>query len=300
MREAAVGRMTVVQPGARPSALRALTRHTGALAGLVVILAVTFIALVPGAVAPHDPLAQDLLMRLRPPGTVGHLLGTDTFGRDLLSRLIWGARVSLAVSLLAVSGALLTGTLAGLVAGYFGRAWEQVIMRGVDVLMAFPSILLALVVVGVLGGGLVNLIVAVAIAGIPHFARLARGETLAIKEQAYVEAARAVGASNVRILRWHILRNALAPLVVLASLRLSTAILTESSLSFLGLGVAPPTPTWGGTVADGMRFIQTAPWIPLASGCTIMLTVLAFNLMGDGVRDVLDPRLRGEAGQRAE
>jgi peptide/nickel transport system permease protein len=287
-------------PGASHGAIRALTGHAGAVAGVVVIAVMTALALAPGAAAPHDPLAQDLLARLKPPGTAGHLLGTDTFGRDLLSRLIWGARVSLTVSVLAVSGALLTGTVAGLIAGYFGRAWEQVIMRGVDVLMAFPSILLALVVIGVLGGGLVNLVVAIALAGIPHFARLARSETLAIKEQEYVEAARAVGASTGRILRWHILRNALAPLIVLASLRLSTAILTESSLSFLGLGVAPPTPTWGGTVADGMRFIQTAPWIPLFSGFTIMLTVLAFNLMGDGVRDVLDPRLRGEAARRAE
>jgi peptide/nickel transport system permease protein len=300
MPEVAVGRLPDVAVRARPGTVRVLTRHAGAVGGFAVIAAVIVVALVPGAVAPHDPLAQDLLARLRPPGTAAHLLGTDTFGRDLLSRLIWGARVSLAVSVLAVSGSLLAGTLLGLVAGYFGRAWEHVIMRGVDVLMAFPSILLALVVVGVLGGGLMNLIIAVAVAGIPHFARLARGETLAIKEQAYVEAARAVGASNARILRWHILRNALAPLVVLASLRLSTAILTESSLSFLGLGVAPPTPTWGATVADGMRFIQTAPWIPLASGCTIMLTVLAFNLVGDGVRDILDPRLRGEAGHRAE
>jgi peptide/nickel transport system permease protein len=286
--------------GAARGAARVLLRHRGATAGLIVVALVAVVGLAPGMLAPHDPDAQDLLARLNPPGTPSYVLGTDTLGRDLLSRLIWGARVSLAVSVLAVAASMLVGTGLGLAAGFFGGASDLAIMRGIDILMAFPSILLALVVVGVLGGGLINLIAAIAISGMPHFGRLARGEALALREQAFVEAARATGASNLRVLMRHVLRNAVPPLVVLGSLRLSTAILTESSLSFLGLGVSPPTATWGGTVADGMRFMQTAPWIPLGAGFTIMITVLAFNLLGDGIRDVLDPRLRNEAGRRAE
>lgn len=265
---------------------------------LVVIIAMGAAALAP-ALVPHDPLQQRLLERLLPPGSPGHLLGTDNFGRDILSRTIFGSRISLLVGFVAVALAATAGTAVGMVGGYFGGAVDMLFMRTIDVLMAFPLILLAIAIVAVLGGGLVNLMLAVGISSIPPFARLMRSEVLAHRGREYVDAARALGAGPARIMARHLLPNVTAPLVVLSTLRISTVILTEATLSFLGLGVAPPTPTWGNMVADGTRFLQTAPWISIIPGTAIMLTVLGFNLFGDGLRDALDPRLRGEdAGRR--
>lgn len=247
-------------------------------------------------IAPRDPLQQRLLERLRPPRTPGHALGTDNFGRDLFSRLIFGARVSILVGVVSVAIAAGLGSLMGLLAGYYGGVLDHSLMRVVDVLMAFPLILLAIAIVAVLGGGLFNLMLAVGISSIPPFARLVRGEVLTQRRRDYIEAARALGAGSGRVMQRHLLPNSLSPIVVLSTLRVSTAILTESSLSFLGLGVAPPAPTWGNMAAEGTKFLQTAPWISIAPGAAITLMVLAFNLFGDGLRDALDPRLKGEAG----
>jgi peptide/nickel transport system permease protein len=262
---------------------------------VVVVLVVATAALAPW-VAPFDPSQQRLLERLRPPGTAGHLLGTDNFGRDLFSRLVYGARVSLLVGVISVAIAAGLGAAVGLIGGYFGGRLDTLLMRVVDVLMAFPLILLAIAIVAVLGSGLFNLMVAVGVSSVPPFARLVRSEVLAQRGRDYVEAARAVGAGSRRVMGRHILPNTLSPIVVLSTMRVSTVILTESSLSFLGLGVAPPTPTWGNMVADGTKFLQTAPWLSIVPGVAIMLTVLAFNLFGDGLRDALDPRLKGEIG----
>ncbi len=274
--------------------VRTLWARRSAGAGLLlVVLAVTAALLAPW-LAPHDPLQQRLLERLQAPRTPDHLLGTDNFGRDLLSRVIFGSRISILVGFVAVAIAASIGTLIGLLGGYFGRGLDMALMRCVDVLMAFPLILLAIAIVAVLGGGLFNLMLAVGISSIPPFARLMRGEVLSHRGREYVEAARALGAGHARIMGRHILPNTVAPLVVLTTLRVSTVILTEATLSFLGLGVAPPTPTWGNMVAEGTKFLQTAPWISIIPGTAIMLTVLGFNLFGDGLRDALDPRLKGE------
>jgi peptide/nickel transport system permease protein len=262
----------------------------------VVVAVAVLSALFAPWIAPADPTQQRLLERLRPPALGPHPLGTDNFGRDLLSRLVYGARVSLLVGVVSVAIAAVFGAAMGLLGGYYGGGLDTLLMRVVDVLMAFPLILLAIAIVAVLGGGLVNLMLAVGISSIPPFARLVRGEVLTQRGRDYVEAARALGAGGGRVMGRHILPNTLSPLVVLSTLRVSTVILTESSLSFLGLGVTPPTPTWGNMVADGTKFLQTAPWISIVPGIAIMITVLAFNLFGDGLRDALDPRLKGDIG----
>jgi peptide/nickel transport system permease protein len=282
--------------GSRWRAARTLWRRRSAAVGLVCVVAALAVAALAPALAPDDPLQQRLLQRLRPPLSAGHALGTDNFGRDLLSRLIFGSRVSMLVGVVSVAIAATIGSAVGLMAGYFGGRADQWLMRGIDVLMAFPLILLAIVIVAFLGGGLVNLMLAVGISSVPPFARLVRGETLALRSRDFIEATRALGAGSRRIMWRHLLPNCLSPIVVLSTLRVSTVILTESSLSFLGLGVSPPTPTWGNMVAEGTKFLQTAPWISIIPGAAIMVVVLAFNLFGDGLRDALDPRLKGENG----
>jgi peptide/nickel transport system permease protein len=283
-------------PGRLRQAVRTLWLRRSAAAGAVIVILVVAGAALAPWVAPHDPFQQRLFERLYPPGAAGHVLGTDNFGRDVLSRLVYGARVSLLVGVVSVAIAAGLGAAVGLIAGYFGGRLDSVLMRVVDVLMAFPLILLAIAIVAVLGSGLFNLMLAVGVSSVPPFARLIRSEVLAQRGRDYVEAARAVGAGSRRVMGRHILPNTLSPIVVLSTLRVSTVILTESSLSFLGLGVAPPTPTWGNMVADGTKFLQTAPWVSIVPGLAIMLTVLAFNLFGDGLRDALDPRLKGEIG----
>ncbi|MGQ0548745.1 MAG: ABC transporter permease [Armatimonadota bacterium] len=285
-------------PGSGPlrHAARTLWARRSAALGLIVVVAIGVAAALAPWVAPRDPLQQRLLERLKPPGTPGHLLGTDNFGRDLFARLVYGARISILVGVISVAIAAGLGSLVGLLGGYYGGLLDQVLMRTVDVLMAFPLILLAIAIVAFLGAGLFNLMLAVGISSVPPFARLVRGEVLAQRSRDYVEAARALGAAHGRVMRRHILPNSLSPIVVLSTLRISTAILTESSLSFLGLGVGPPTPTWGNMAAEGTKFLQTAPWISIVPGAAIMLMVLAFNLFGDGLRDALDPRLKGEVG----
>lgn len=270
-------------------------RRRSAAVGLVVIAIVVVGAVAAPLLAPYDPNRQSLRERLQPPSET-HLLGTDALGRDQLSRLLYGARVSLLVGVVATAIAGVLGGLMGLVAGYYGGVLDNLLMRLIDILMAFPMLLLAIVFLAMLGerfGGLVNIMVAVGIASTPHFARLIRGQVLAIREVDYVEAARALGSSAARLMGRHILLNSLSPLIVFATLRVATVILTEAGLSFLGLGVQAPTATWGGMIADGTRYLQRAPWMSLVPGIAIVVTVLAFNLFGDGLRDALDPRLKG-------
>jgi peptide/nickel transport system permease protein len=273
--------------------LRSITRRKGAVVGLAIILLVVATAAFAPLAAGRDPLDQTLPDKLRPPGK-GYVLGTDSLGRDLRARLVWGSRISLAVGVASVAIAAVLGTGLGLAAGYF-RGWvDAVVTRAIEVLMSFPLVLLAIAIVAVLGSGLRNLMIAVGISSIPPFARLVRGQVLAVGQREFVEAARAVGAGSIRVMARHILPNIASAVVVLGTLRISTVILTEASLSFLGLGVSPPTATWGSMIADGVKWLRLAPWVSIVPGVAIMITVLAFNLFGDGLRDALDPRLRGE------
>jgi len=238
-----------------------------------------------------DPLKQDTRSRLATPDSE-HIMGLDTYGRDTWSRIVYGARVSLMVGICSVllGGAL--GTLMGLAAGYLGGRVENTLMRVVDVLMAFPSLIMGLMVLAVLGAGLSKMILAIGIVLSPTFARVAHSATLAVKENEYVEAARAIGAGRFRIIRSHILPNILGEVVVLASIWTATAIRVEANLSFIGLGVSPPTPAWGTMIRQGTQHLANAPWVSLFPGLAILITVLAFNLLGDGLRDILDPRLQ--------
>ena len=239
--------------------------------------------------APSDPLAQDLYNRLNPP-SLSHPFGTDDFGRDLLSRVIYGSRISLRIGTVAVMIALVVGSLVGLVAGYWGGLLDQLLMRAMDLMLAFPSILLAIGIVAVLGPGLENAMLAVGTVAVPQYARLVRASVLTIREQEYVAAARALGAGDFRILFLAVLPNCLAPLIVQSTLGLATAILDAAGLSFLGLGAQPPVPEWGAMLNGGRELILSAPWVLTFPGLAIFLSVLAFNLLGDGLRDALDPR----------
>ncbi len=242
-------------------------------------------------IAPYSPTATDYAHTLAPP-SLAHPAGTDDFGRDILSRLIVGSRYSLGMGLGATVVGATLGSAWGIASGFYGGTFDNISMRFVDILLAFPGILLAVAIVAVLGPGLLNVVIAVGVFSVPTFARLTRGPSLAAMAQEYVEAARALGASNLRIMGRHLLPVALPSILVYASLRVGTAILTASSLSFLGLGVQPPTPEWGAMLAGARLFLNVAPHLVLAPGLAISLAVLGFNLLGDGVRDALDPRLR--------
>lgn len=271
--------------------LRRLSRHRGALVGLGIIGSFVLGALFAPLLAPLDPVEPHFDLRLQSPSR-GFPLGTDSFGRDVFSRLLHGSQISLTVGIIAVAIGFVLGTPLGLVAGFFGRRIDDIIMRLIDVWLAFPGLLLAIGIVAVLGSGLQNVMLAVGIAGVPGLARLVRASVLSVKENLYVEAARAVGGSDWHILRSHITPNVLPPLVVLVTLRLATAILTGVGLSFLGLGVQPPTPEWGAMVAEGRAYLREAWWVSTFPGMATFLVVMGFNLLGDGLRDTLDPRLR--------
>jgi peptide/nickel transport system permease protein len=267
------------------------TLNKVAMVSAIVLIVVTLVAVVGPFVSPYDPLDQDLANNYAKP-SVDHPLGTDDLGRDTLSRLIYGARISLGISLSSVGLGVIMGTLLGLIAAYY-RGWlDTVIMRFMDFLLALPGILLAIAIVAVLGKGIFNTIIAVAIFTVPTFARLVRGSALSIQELDYIEATRALGASDHRIIFKHIVPNALTPIVVQATLSLGTAILISSGLSFLGLGVQPPHPEWGAMLSKGRELIRTTPVAAVAPGISITLVVLSFSMLGDGLRDALDPRLR--------
>ena len=263
--------------------------------GACMAVAMVVIAAAAPLIAPLSPSAQYADAVLKGPGALDrHWLGTDEFGRDVLSRIIWGARVSLEVGLASVLMAFAVGVPLGILAGFRGGRVETLIMRCADRLMAFPTLLLALIIVTALGGSLINEMVAIGVALTPNFVRLARSLALTIREQDYILAARALGSGQIRVMARHVFPNALYALVVVATLYIATAIRTEASLSFLGLGIPPPTPSWGNILSDGRQYIKCCPWITTFSGLAIMLAVLAFNVVGDALRDLLDPRLRGE------
>jgi peptide/nickel transport system permease protein len=255
------------------------------------VTGVVLVAILAPQIAPYDPYEQVLRNRLDPPGRE-HWLGTDGHGRDILSRIIYGSRTSLLIGALSVALGLGSGFIFGLVAGYIGGATDAVIMRIMDIMISFPGVLMSLVVVAVLGPGLYKVMFAIAIRSIPIFARLIRSSVLEIREKDYVLSARATGCSDVRIMVWHIVPNCIAPLLVLATIRFATSILSAAGLSFLGLGAQPPLADWGADLSDGHRYITTAWWVATFPGIAIMIGVLGFNLMGDGLRDVLDPRMR--------
>jgi len=272
--------------------LKKLTQNNNAIFGLTVIFMTLIVAIFAPYIAPHEPNEQHLLNRLNPP-SMKHPLGTDGHGRDLLSRIIFGSRISLMIGLISIGIGLGLGVPLGLTAGYFGGVYEEVVMRGIDILMSFPGILLALVVVAILGPGLFNVMVAIGVWSVPIFTRMVRGSTLSIKEEEFIEAARAIGLGDFKIILKQVLPNCLAPILVLSSLRLATAILSAAALSFLGLGAQPPTPDWGAMLSAGREYLRVAWWFSTFPGLAIMFVVLGFNLLGDGLRDILDPKMRG-------
>ena len=274
-------------------AIRAFKQNRVAVIGLFLTLILVFTALFADVLAPYDVREQNIRGRYSPPGA-DHLLGTDDLGRDVFSRIIVGSRVSLYVSVSSVFFAMCTGVVLGMFAGYKGGFIDHIITRLIDTLMSFPSLLLGLLVVSALGPGLRNTVIAIALAFVPRFARVARGPTLSLKEQEFILASRAAGAKDSRIIFVHILPNLVGEIVVMASLWVATAIIIESSLSFLGLGVQPPTPSWGIMIKTGVDEITVAPWLAVFPGLAISIAVLAFNLIGDGMRDLLDPRTRGQ------
>jgi ABC-type dipeptide/oligopeptide/nickel transport system permease subunit len=266
-------------------------RNRGAVVGLAIVLVYVGMAVLADLLSPYSPVDGDLAAKLQPP-SLSHLLGTDELGRDLLSRLLFGARSSLEIQLSAVVFALVIGVTWGLVAGYFGGLVDDLSMRVCDVMLAFPSILLAIAIVAILGNGLVSIVLAVGTISIPQFARLVRGVVLGIRETEYVEAARAVGESHVSILWRYILPNTTAPIIVQTTLRMATVLLAASGLNFLGLGVVPPTPEWGGMLSNAREYMFQSIHVTAIPGLAITLVVIGFNLLGDGLRDALDPRMR--------
>jgi len=268
-----------------------LWKNKAAVLGFfVVVFLVMFCVLAP-YIAPYSPLKLNIPERLQPP-SLNHILGTDQFGRDILSRLLYGGRLSLGVGIISVVLGLVPGVILGLASGFLRGNVDAVIMRGVDIMMALPSILLALLIVTVLGPGLINTMIAVGIGGIPSMIRLVRGKVLSIRETEYIEAARSIGANDWRIMIRHILPNCAAPIIVVATLRLPSAIIMAASLSFIGLGAQAPTPEWGAMLASGRHFLTTSWWICTFPGLAIFLAVLGLNMFGDGLRDALDPKLK--------
>ncbi len=271
--------------------LRRLARNRTAVAGGVVVLIIILIAIFAPLVAPYPPIEQNFTAYLTAPNSA-HLFGTDEQGRDLLSRVIYGSRISLRIGIIAVSIGAIAGLACGLVAGYYGGWVDTVIMRWMDIMLAFPEILLALAIVAILGPALTTVMIGVGIASIPHYTRVVRGSVLSVKQAEYISAARVVGCSSARIIVRHVLPNTIAPVMVLATTGTAAAIITGAALSFLGLGVQPPAPEWGSMLSNGRTYLQHAPWIVTFPGLAIMVTVIAINLFGDGLRDTLDPRLK--------
>jgi peptide/nickel transport system permease protein len=271
--------------------VRALLTHKLALFGLAVLALLVVAAVAGRALAPYGPNEVDVANRLQGP-SLSHLFGTDELGRDVLSRVLVAARASLLVGLVSVGIALTAGVVLGLVAGFYGRWVDDLVMRAMDVLFAFPAILLAIAILAVLGPGIVNVMIAIGVVYTPIFARITRASVLSVREEVYVRAARSLGVGDLRLLRLHVLPNVLAPIIVQTSLSLAFAILSEAALSFLGLGVQPPDPSWGRMLLEGRGFVEQAWWMGVFPGIAIFLTVLSFNVVGDALRDALDPRQR--------
>lgn len=283
--------------GARPGSLRSLVRafntNKTSWVGLGLFVFVALMALLAPWIAPHDPIEQDILSKLQgPSGT--YWFGTDYFGRDILSRILHGARYSLFIGLTATIFAMIVGSVIGILAGYYGGRFDLLVMQAMDILLAFPSLILGLIIVAMLGPTLANIIIAIALTTIPSFARIARAPTISVKEREFVEAGRSLGYSDARLMFGHILPNILPEILVMFSLWTASAIRIEASLSFIGLGLKPPTPTWGGMIREGFENILDSHWLALMPGLAILLVVFALNLLGDGLRDAIDPKLKGE------
>lgn len=270
---------------------RTFKKNRTALIGTIIAVMILIMAFLAPWLSPYDPLEQDVFHRLNSPGET-HLLGTDEYGRDVLSRVIWGAQISLEVGLLSVLLAMVVGTAMGMVAGYMGEKMGMMIMRMVDVLLSFPTLITGIMVVAVLGTGMLKLILTIGIVFAPRFARLTYGPTLAVKEMEYVQAAKVIGANTFRIITRHLLPNIFGDVLVAGTLWVGTAIMIEAGLSFIGLGVPPPIPTWGNMIKGGVDQLTNAPWLSVAPGLAILITVLSFNMIGDGLRDIADPKLR--------
>lgn len=268
-----------------------LKRNKLALVGLFIIVLLFIMAIFAKVIAPYDYAKQNLQSTFQFP-SAKHLLGTDEFGRDIFSRIVYGSRISLEVGFIAVSISIVIGGVLGAVAGYYGKTIDNIIMRAMDILLAIPQILLAISIVAALGPGLVNLMVAVGISSIPGYARIVRASVLSIKDQEFVEAAKATGSGDMRIIFKHIIPNCLAPIIVQATLGVAVAILTAAGLSFIGLGIQPPTPEWGAMLSGGREYIRDYWYITLFPGLAIVITIFALNVLGDGLRDALDPRLK--------
>lgn len=271
----------------------AFLRNRTAVAGGVIAVIVVLVGIFAPWIAPCDPMAQDSYFRLAD-HSWAHWLGTDDFGRDVLSRIIWGTRISLVIGVSSVTIGLIVGTLMGMMAGYRRGGTEAAIMRFTDVIMCFPDLILAIAVTAALGSNLINLILTIALVMTPRFVRLSHGLILSLRERDYVVAAQAIGAGAPRILVRHILPNLFGELLVAGTLWIGVAIRLEANLAFIGLGVQPPTPTWGNMIREGVDVLVNAPWISVFAGLSILITILSFNMLGDGVRDMVDPRLRGE------
>ncbi|MDQ6596176.1 ABC transporter permease [Bacillus salipaludis] len=272
-------------------AVQAFYKNKLAVIGLAIVLFFIVLAIVAPLIAPYSYKEQVLAERLQAPSGK-HWFGTDDFGRDIFSRIVYGARISLWVGFFSVLGSVVIGTLLGIVAGYYGRWVDTIISRIFDIMLAFPSILLAIAVVAILGPSLQNALIAIAVINIPNFGRLVRSKVLSVKQEEYIMAARAVGMKDTRILLKHILPNSISPVIVQATLAIATAIIEAAALGFLGLGAQAPTPEWGKMLSDSKQYLVQAPWTLFFPGIAIMLTVLGFNLMGDGLRDVLDPKMK--------
>ncbi len=270
---------------------RRFRRNQSAVVGLIMLLILIAMAVFSEAIAPYDPVQQDLLHRVQTP-TAAHIFGTDELGRDIFSRIVFGARISVTVGLIAVTISCIGGIVLGSIAGYYGGTADNIIMRFMDILMAIPGILLNISIVAALGPGLQNVMVAIGISSIPGYCRIIRASILSLRDQEFVEASRAAGASDFFIITQHILPNCLAPLIIQATLRIGGSILMCASLSFIGLGVIPPTPEWGAMLSTGRDFLRQAPHLTTIPGMAIMFAVFAMNLMGDGLRDALDPKLK--------
>ncbi|HRJ68833.1 MAG TPA: ABC transporter permease [Beijerinckiaceae bacterium] len=287
-------------PDAAPERLRWLKATVSAFNanktswfGLVVFAIVVVLAVLAPWIAPHDPLEQNVFSKLRPPFET-YYLGTDYFGRDILSRLLHGARISLVIGILATIVALVVGSMIGIVAGWYGGRLDIIVMQTMDMLLAFPALILGLILVAMLGPSIGNIVIAIAITSIPSFARIARAPTIAVKEREFIDAGRSLGFSDLRLMARHVLPNIFPEILVMGSLWLASAIRTEASLAFIGLGVKPPIPTWGGMIREGFENILESYWLVLAPSIAILVVVFALNILGDGLRDAIDPKLKGE------
>ena len=286
--------MSHAAPGFLGSLLRVFNANKTSWVGLVLFAAIVLMAVAAPLLTSHDPIDQDVFTKLADPSSA-HILGTDEYGRDIWARLLYGARISLMIGLVSTALAMLVGSVIGILAGWHGGRFDAFVMQIMDMLLAFPSLILGLIVVAMLGPSMTNIIIAIALTSIPPFARIARAPTIAIKEREFIEACRALGFSTPRILVFHVLPNIFAEILVMGSLWLANAIRTEASLAFIGLGVKPPTPTWGGMIREGFENILDSAWLAVVPGCAILLLIFALNLLGDGLRDAVDPKLKNEA-----